>query len=300
MNRILLLIFSLLLSTSFFAQISKLSPPKLSPFQKTEIKIGVVDVSLEYSRPSMRGREIFGVLEPYDKIWRTGANKNTKIVFSNYVVIGDTDVAPGTYTIFTKPSIDTWDVYFHSEIDEYGVPEIFDPQNSVVQVSIPRVKLINKVETLSITFDNLTANSANLTIAWETSQVSVLIKIPTDTILENHLFQQRVSFSKELRVAAYIYFDKEKNSKKALLVINESLKIIENGMPFDLWLENANLQDRRLAHGYYMKSLILEDLGKKDEAIGAAKKSLLIAKKTKSDWYIKSNTERIEKWKKNK
>jgi len=162
-KKTILLIVTLLLTTTLAAQISKLTNPKLSPFQKTEIKIGVVDVLLEYSRPSMRGREIFGTLEPYDKVWRTGANKNTKIVFSDYVEIGGVEIAPGAYTIFTKPTNDTWDVYFHTEIDAYGVPDTFNPENSVVQLKVPAVTLNTEVETLAITFDNLTANSATLT-----------------------------------------------------------------------------------------------------------------------------------------
>ena len=279
MKNTILFALTLLFTTTLIGQISKLKNPKLSPFQKTEIKLGIVDVSLEYSRPSMRGRKIFGVLEPYDKIWRTGANKNTKIVFSDYVIIGDVEVAPGIYTIFTKPSMDIWGVYFHAEIDEYGVPETFDPKNSVVQLNVPVIKLDKELETLAITFDNLTANTAILSISWEKTKVEIPIKIPTDKILKNYLSEKNTALSREYSLAAYIYFDKEKNSKKVLAAIKKSIEIEEKGMPFELWLENVNIEDRRLAYNYYLKSNILNDLDKNEQAIQSAKKSLIIAKK---------------------
>lgn len=296
MKSILLLVLTFLPTLTLVAQTSKLTNPKLSPFQKTEIKLGIVDVSLEYSRPSMRGRKIFGALEPYDKVWRTGANKNTKIVFSDYVVIADIEIAPGTYTIFTKPSIHTWDVYFHKEIDEFGVPETFNPENSIAQVTVPTIKLDKEVETLAITFDNLTVNSAVLSISWERTQVAVLIKIPTDKILQNYLSKKRNDLSKEYSLAAYIYFDNEKDATKALTAISTSIALLENGISFEAWLKNANLEDPRLAYNYYLKSEILNDLGKKKQALASAKKSMIIAKKINSAYYIKTNTENIEKW----
>lgn len=298
MKNTVILLLHLLLTTTVVAQISKLENPKLSPLQKTELKIGLVAVSLEYSRPSMRGRDIFGALAPYDKVWRTGANKNTKIGFSDYVVIGGVEVAPGTYTIFTKPTRTIWDVYFHTELDAFGVPDDFNPENSVAKVSVPVFNLDSDVETLAITFDNLTANSATLTMAWERTQVSVPIEIPTDKIIKNYLSQEEIALSQDYSTAAYIYFDKEKDSKKALAAISESIHIVEKGMSFEQWLENADLEDRRLAYNYYLKSTILNDLDKKDQAIQAAERSLVIAKKIKSDYYIDTNTQNIEKWRK--
>jgi len=244
----------------------------------------------------MKGRKIFGGLEPYDKVWRTGADKNTKIIFSDYVVIAGVELEPGTYTIFTKPNIDTWDIYFHTLIDGYGVPDTFNPKNSVVKTTVPTVKLNSALETLAISFDNLTANSATLTIAWEKTQVSVLIEIPTEKIMKNFLSKERISSSQKYSSAAYIYFHQEKNSRKALKAIEQSITIIEGDKTFEEWLENANMEDKRLASNYYLKSIILEDLDKIELAIESAKKSLLIDEKIKSDWYIERNTVNIEKW----
>lgn len=296
MKKIILLVFGVVLNSNLLAQNTQIKVPKLSPFQKTEIKIGVVDVSLEYSRPSMRGRKIFGALEPLGKIWRTGANKNTKIVFSDYVVIGDVELAPGTYTIFTKPNSDTWDVYFHTELDEYGVPETVKPENILAKVTVPVFQLNREVETLSITFDNITSNSAMLGIAWERTYISVLIQIPTDKILKNFFKEGKVSLASEYSTSAYIYFDLEKNSEKALEAINNSITIRENGMPFEEWLKTTDPENTGLLSNYSKKSEILADLNKKKDALEYANRSLIIANKISNAWWINHITKNINDW----
>jgi len=123
MKKTIFLLFFTLFFLQINAQEKQIPYPHLSPLQKIETKVGIVDFTLVYSRPSMRGRKIFGDLVPYNKIWRTGANKNTKIVFHDQVMIGDTELDAGTYTIIAKPNIDKWEIYFHTELDEYGIPE---------------------------------------------------------------------------------------------------------------------------------------------------------------------------------
>ncbi len=86
--------------------------PKPSPFQKIEQKVGLTDVTLEYSRPSMKGRAIMGSLVPFDTIWRTGANANSKITFSEDVEVGGKTLKAGSYTIYTKPGSSNWEVFF--------------------------------------------------------------------------------------------------------------------------------------------------------------------------------------------
>ncbi|WP_299438365.1 DUF2911 domain-containing protein [uncultured Aquimarina sp.] len=296
MKKLILLVLGIVLTSCLTAQSTTIKAPKLSPFQKTQTKIGIVDVSLEYSRPSMRGRKIFGDLEPFDKIWRTGANKNTKITFSDYVVIENVQLTPGTYTIFTKPNPDTWDIYFHTELDEYGVPDIVKPENIVAKVTVPTFKLNKDVETLSITFDNMTGNSAMLGIAWERTYVSVLIQIPTDKILKKILKEDKISLAKKYATSAYIYFDLEKDNKKALEAINNSISIRENGITFEELLKTADLRDKGLLANYSMKSEILIDLNKKEEALKYANRSLIIANKISNEWWIKHNTKNIKDW----
>ncbi len=296
MKKIILLLLGVVLTSNLIAQSIQIKAPKLSPLQKMEIKIGVVDVSLEYSRPSMRGRKIFGDLEPFGEIWRTGANKNTKIVFSDYVVIGDVELDPGTYTIFTKPNSDTWDVYFYTELDEYGVTDNFKLENIVAQVRVPAIELNRDVETLSITFDNLTTNSAMLGISWERTYVSVLIEIPTDKILKNFLKENEGSLAKKYSLAAFIYFELEKESEKALEAINNSIAIRENSMSFEDWLKTNDSEAKELLSNYSRKSEILVDLNKRKEALEYANRSLIIANKANNEWWINHITKNIDDW----
>ncbi len=117
MKKIILLFSALMLTVGIQAQIQT---PQPSPFQKIEQKVGLTDVTLEYSRPSMKGRTIFGGFVPYNTIWRTGANANTKITFSDDVEIGGQKLLAGTYAIFTKPGTSSWEVYFYQRCNQLG------------------------------------------------------------------------------------------------------------------------------------------------------------------------------------
>ena len=100
-------IFSLVFTTN-----AQLKTPQPSPFSKIEQKVGVTDVTLEFSRPGMKGRVIFGDLVPYGKVWRTGANSNTKITFSDDVTIDGKSLKKGTYALYTIPNKESWEIIF--------------------------------------------------------------------------------------------------------------------------------------------------------------------------------------------
>lgn len=110
------IIFTLLLFTGYFA-FSQINTPRVSPATKVEQMVGLTELKLEYSRPSMRGREIFGNLVPFNKIWRTGADNSTKISFSTDVVIAGQTVNSGTYSVFSVPNHKEWDVILYSDTE---------------------------------------------------------------------------------------------------------------------------------------------------------------------------------------
>ena len=101
-----------------FAQIQT---PQASPSSKIEQIVGLTKVNIEYSRPSMRGRVIMGDLVPYGAIWRTGANANTKITFSDDVKIGGGILKAGTYAIYSRPDKLTWDIYFYTKYNNWNI-----------------------------------------------------------------------------------------------------------------------------------------------------------------------------------
>ena len=109
MKKLLVYTLAVLAAVPLMGQIQS---PQPSPSSKLMQKVGLSDVTVEYSRPSMRGRTVMGDLVPYDKLWRTGANQNTMITFSTAATIGGKTLEPGTYAIFTKPGATSWEVYF--------------------------------------------------------------------------------------------------------------------------------------------------------------------------------------------
>ena len=297
MKKLMLLILLTIVSITLQAQKKQVPYPHLSPLQTIESRIGIIDVKLVYSRPSMRGRKIFGDLVPYGKIWRTGANKNTKIVFEDKVMIGNYELEAGTYSLFTKPNIDEWEIYFHTELDEYGVAETLDPKNILAKITVPIIPLNKTQETLSITFDNLTLNSAVLAIIWENTYVPIPINISVANVIDEKIKKERMILSSDYSAAAFILFEKEQLSSEALQAINWAISLLENGKSFEEWFKTADLNDFHLPNNYRLKSEIHAELGEMDNAIKYAELSLKIARAIKNEFYINENLKNLEKWK---
>ena len=172
--------FTILFLTSYF-NYSQIKTPRVSPASAIEQMVGLTEIEVEYSRPSKRGRDIFGNVVPFGKIWRTGADNCTTISFSTDVVINSQTIKSGKYSIFSIPNKETWEVMFYSETDLWGVPKDFDKNKVVFKSSFKLNKSgINSIhETFTISFDNITNNDANMTFSWDDVSVSVNINVPT-------------------------------------------------------------------------------------------------------------------------
>src|SRR5690606_17512658 len=123
MKKITLLFSALFVCAITYAQVTA---PAASPFSKIEQQVGLTDVTVEYSRPSMKGRTIFGDLVPYGRVWRTGANTRTKITFSNDVMVNGKELKKGSYGLLTIPNANQWDIVFYTEADGGGAPRQLD------------------------------------------------------------------------------------------------------------------------------------------------------------------------------
>ena len=136
---------------------AQVQTPQSSPSAKTHQKVGLTELSVEYSRPSMRGRVIMGELVPYGAIWRTGANKNTVISFSDAVTFGDQEISAGSYALYTRPGKDQWEVFFYSSTDNWGTPDLWEASKVAAAIEvIPTIG--NDIETFSIWFSNVHNN----------------------------------------------------------------------------------------------------------------------------------------------
>lgn len=267
-----------LASVSLKAQINTPAP---SPFSKVEQKVGLTDVTLEYSRPAMRGRTIFGDLVPYDKLWRTGANENTKITFGDDVTIDGQQVKAGTYSIFTKPGKASWEIFLYTDT-EGGVPKEWNESKIAAKATSEVFPLPMNIETFTMGFDDLESGSAILGIMWENVYVPLKIEVPTDKMVSESIETTMGGSPKaeDYYTAAVFYLESDKDIKKAQEWMGKAMDMTE---------EPAFWQLRQ-------QSLIQAKAGDKKAAIKTAKKSLAKAKEAGNDDYVKMNTDSLKEW----
>ncbi|MDY7396645.1 DUF2911 domain-containing protein [Aureibaculum sp. 2210JD6-5] len=275
----LLIVFLCLGTMSITAQIKTPAP---SPYSKVMQTVGLTDVEVEYSRPSMKGRKIFGGLESWDVVWRTGANARTKITFGNDVTIDGDTLKKGTYAIFTKPNPESWEVYFYTEHAGNGAPRNWDDSKVALKTSVKPFPIPMPIETFTISFDDLTDDSAVLGMMWEKTYIGVKFNVPTDAIaaksIENVMSGPSAN---DYHSAASYYRNSGKDLKQALVWSTKATEMNKNAF----WMMRE-------------KSLIHAALGDKKGAIEAAKKSLEVAEREGNDNYIKMNKESIAEWSK--
>ncbi len=278
MKKIVLLLCAVLASSSLEAQINTPAP---SPFSKLEQKVGLTDVTVEYSRPSMRGRTIFGNLVPYSKVWRTGANARTKISFSEGVTIDGQELKAGTYAIFTKPSAQSWEVYFYSETQGSGTPRTWDDSKIVAKTTAQVQALPMNIESFTISIDDLGSNSATLGMLWEKTYVGVKFEVPTDAVVSINIDKVLNGPGAGDYYAAAVYYSTAGKD------IDKAKKWMDKAM--SMTAKPAFWQLRQ-------QSLIQAKSGDKKSAIATAKKSLAGAEKAGNADYVKMNKDSLKEW----
>ena len=278
MKKLLLFTFALTLMFSVDAQIKT---PQPSPFSKVEQVVGLTDVTLEYSRPSMNGRTIFGDLVPYGKLWRAGANKNTMITFSDEVVIAGNTLKAGAYAIFITPSEKSWEVIFCSDTNNWGAPKTIDAAKVAAKVKIETMKLPMKVETFTITFDNLTSGSAELGFIWENTMANLKFEVPTAKTVTASIEKVMAGPSANDYYAAAVYnLSEGKDLEQAKDWMEKAMSMTKDPKFYQL----------------RKQSLIYAALGDKKKAISTAKESLAKAEKAENADYIKMNKDSLKEW----
>lgn len=150
--------------------------PVASPRCVAKQQIGLIEASVDYSRPSMRGRELFGKLVGFDKVWRTGANASTKVNFTGDVMFGDKKVPAGNYALYTIPQKSAWTVVLHKKTDMWGANG-YDPANDLIRVEAPVMKMADAQESLRIDFNGFHAAGADMVMSWG----DTMVKVPVQT-----------------------------------------------------------------------------------------------------------------------
>jgi hypothetical protein len=131
-------------------------------------------IKVIYGRPSKKGRTMLGGVEPYGKVWRTGANETTEIKLFKDVTFGDKLIKAGTYSLFTIPDKTEWTIIFNTKLDTWGA-YTYDEKADVARIKVPAGKTDSEVETFSIMFDG-TGDKAAMILAWENTLVRVPVK----------------------------------------------------------------------------------------------------------------------------
>ena len=147
-------ILSICLSAAMWSAADAQIAPQASPASKMEQRVGLTDLTITYSRPGKKGREIFGDVVPYDQIWRTGANENTKFTCSDAVIFGKDTLKAGTYALFTKPGKESWEIYFYTETNNWGTPEEWSDAKVALKtsVAVSHVKEVTENFTISVNY----------------------------------------------------------------------------------------------------------------------------------------------------
>lgn len=280
MKKIILVMTIVLASLNGIAQVKTPAP---SPKSTVEQMVGLTEVTVVYSRPSKKGRTIFGDLVPFGKLWRTGANKNSIVTFSDDVVIKGQTLKKGSYAIFTTPKVDMWEVVFYADTENWGTPEDWNEKNVALSTNVDAQMLSNAVETFTIGINNIDNNSATLDLSWDKTLVPIKFEVPTQKIAMASIEKVLAGpTSGDYFSSAQYFYQSNGDLNKALEYVNKAIDLNKD-KPF--WYTRQ-------------KSLIQAKLGDKKGAIETAKISLAAATAAKNEDYVKMNNDSIAEWSK--
>lgn len=273
---------ALYLSLSFFtANGQQLNVPASSPLQSIKQDLSLSSITIVYSRPSTRDRKVFGDLVPYDKVWRTGANESTKISFGEGIFMEGNRIPAGQYALYTIPGKTEWTIILSKNTTWWGAYPYTDTED-LLRFKVKAMPLSSPVETFTITFDNIAARSATLSLTWEKTQVPILITADNDVMAMKNIEEAMDTRDKRPYIAAAnYYYENDKDMNKALEWINKSLEM--NPKAYWAMLLKAKIQLKlkdnqgALATGGKVIALARED--KSDEYISLGEKVVAAAKK---------------------
>ncbi|MEP7269100.1 MAG: DUF2911 domain-containing protein [Saprospiraceae bacterium] len=283
MKRFILMSLMLVSTISFVT--AQIRTPQPSPTASISQSVGLSTISVDYSRPSMKGRKIYGDLVPFGQYWRTGANQGTKVTFSDDVKINGKDLKKGKYSLFTIPGASEWQVIFHNNAG-LGVPggDDYKMSDEALRIAVKPVQMPYTKESFTIEFDKLKDSGAEMFLSWESTRVAFDIDVLTDgKVLASINEVMAGPSSGDYMAAANYYASSGKDINKAAEWAAKGVSMGANQF-------------------FYLRqySLILAKAGKYSEAISAAKESLMKSQEAKNNDYIKMNTESIAEWSKMK
>lgn len=233
---------------------------------------------IDYSRPSMKGRTIFGDLVPYGKLWRTGANASSKVEFSTDVTLGGKEVAAGKYALYATPGKDSWEIMLYKDLSHWGTPEEVKESDVAARIKVTPTKTKDTYETMSIGVDHLRNNMGHLVIQWENTRVAVEMGVPTDKMVTANIEKMMAGPSSgEYYQAARYYLDTDKDLKQA-----------------QQWIDMAIAKNEKAYWAMTVKAKIHKGMGDKAGAKATAMKAKELAKAAGNQGYVNQNDELLK------
>lgn len=259
-----------------------LKTPAPSPTQTIKQDFGLAAIELSYSRPLMKGRKVFGDLVPFGKVWRTGANSATTITFGDEVTIGGQKIAAGKYGLLTIPDKSSWTIILTKQLDVTS-PSAYKQDQDVVRVQVKPQAVNSMVENFTMQFENVKSSRCELHMKWEKTEVSLPVTTEVDS-----------------KVMAQISESMKNEDTKSIPYFTAALYYMDNGKDLNQaleWFTKATEQNPKAFWVYHQRANCLAKLGKKQEAIKSANKSIELAKEAKNDDYVALNEKLLTKLK---
>lgn len=259
---------SFALTPALFGAEKEVEFPDASQHATVTQRVGLTDVSVDYSRPNVRGREIFGGLVPFDKVWRTGANAATKIKFSDAVKLGGKDVAAGEYAFFTIPGKDEWTVILSKNVKTWGAYD-YKQDTDALRVMVKPSTLPAPVESFTIAFEDLKDDAVTIVMEWDKTRVPVELTTKT-----------KEKVNQQIETAL-----KDPSALKPRFYYQAASFKLDSGTDLEQaakWVDLAIEKQQPAPYFMYQKKAQIEaKLGNKDKAKAAAEKSIELLKAEK-------------------
>ena len=270
----ILFIIAIALCNFTFAQ--TLTTPQPSTTQTIKQNFALSAIELSYSRPNIKGRSVMGNLVPFGKVWRTGANGATTLTFEDDVTIGDKKIPAGKYGLLSIPDKENWTLIITKQTDVTS-PAAYKETEDVVRVIVKPMITANKVETFTIQFANVKSNTCELQLMWENTAVALPISTDVDAKVMSQINNIMTKDNLPYFNAAMYYMENGKDLNQALSWFNKGID-----------------QNPDAFYMYHQKANCLAKLGKKQEAIATATKSIELATAAKNSDYVKLNEDLIK------
>ena len=249
---------------------AQLKTPAPSPAQTVKQAFALSEITIDYSRPSVKGRSIFGDVVPFGKVWRTGANGSTKITFGEDVKVEGNDVKAGTYAIYSVPDKDMWEIMLYKDLTMGGDVSSYKKEDEVLRFKVKSSALAANVETFTINVADVTSSKANIELQWEKTRVAFSVVADIDTKIMKNIENTVIKDTKPYFSAASYYYENDKDMKLALE-----------------WADKAVAANPKAYWVVLLKAKIQVKLKDNKGANATATQALTLAKEDQDDAYVK-------------